>query len=365
MRGRVTWCKPASQRYKKKRTQPANVPALLLLVGLIIIVGLKLVAVDFSSNQAHSKRLPGNWPVTILQKALGDAIPGLEYPPVIEKQAVYKSTLDAFYSITGSDLRDPRTILSFELGAGTLVSLPVVSSPYPVLLPGEQEDLNRSYRPASPGLESGTVPGLTDEQGTKPVILIYHTHITESFLPSSQVLFSENMDLSVCRLGKELARLLQDQYGFTVIHHQQVFDQPRRFAYEKARPAIESLLQSHEQIHLVLDIHRDGVSRSSTTAELGGSPLGKILFVIGSLHQEFSSNLKFSLRLQQELEALIPGLSRGIRQQNFVYNQDLHPYSVLVEIGGHENSIEEALSSVPYLAEAVARAYLVFFETRE
>ena len=184
-------------------------------------------------------------------------------------------------------------------------------------------------------------------------------------MPSSQVLFTENMDLSVCRLGKELARLLREQYGFTVVHHQQIYDQPRRYAYEKARPAIEGLLQEQGPFDLVLDLHRDGVARASTTAQVGESPVGRILFVVGTLHQEFGTNLKFTMRLQQELESLIPGLSRGVRQQNFVYNQDLHPYSALIEIGGHENSIEEALLAVPYLAEAVARAGGAFFETRE
>ncbi len=367
MSGRISWYKPTPQRHRKKaRTLPATVPALLLLIGLIAITGLKwLAAVDYSCSVNPDQLAGGSWPVTVLQKALGEAIPGLEPPPVVEKQAVYKTALDAFYSITGADLRDPRTILNFELGAGSLVSLPALSPSSPATFPGGQEDLNRSYRQTPPASENGTGPGLTVKPGTGPVILIYHTHFTESFLPSSQVLFSEDMDLSVCRLGKELARLLQEQYGFVVIHHQQVYDQPRRYAYEKARPAIESLLQGQEQIGLVLDLHRDGVSRASTTAELGGSPLGRILFVIGSLHQEFGTNLKFTLRLQQELESLIPGLSRGIRQQNFVYNQDLHPYSVLVEIGGHENSIEEALRAVPYLAEAVARAYVAFFETEE
>ncbi len=339
-------------------------PALLLLITLITIVVLKcLMSVDYSCSVGPDQPADNTWPLAVLQKTLGNTIPGLDPPPVIEKQAVYGSALEMFCSITGVDLRDPRTILNFELGAGSLPSLPALSPSFPTAFSGEQEDLSRPY--SSAVVENEINPGLTFKAGTEPLILIYHTHITESFLPTSQVLFTENMDLSVCRLGKELAKLLQEQYGFTVIHHQQIYDQPRQYAYEKARPVIENLLQDQEQIGLVLDIHRDGVSRVSTTAELGDSIFGRILFVIGSKHKGFETNLKFTLCLQRELENLIPGLSRGVRQQNFVYNQDLHPYSLLVEIGGHENSIDESLRSIPYLAEAVARAYVAFFEAEE
>ncbi|NMA91870.1 MAG: stage II sporulation protein P [Firmicutes bacterium] len=306
---------------------------------------------------------PGSRRVAIMQRALGEAVPGLglNSPPVLKKEMVSRAVFDLFYYLTGTDPRDLCTVLNFELGAGSLVSLPVLSPPPPSSFSGKQQENESHYLSLPPALNWEN----TRRGGEKPVILIYHTHITESFLPSSRVLYTENMDLTVCHLGGRLAGILEEQYGFTVIHHRQVYDLPRRYAYEKARPAIESLLKEQGQVSLVLDIHRDGVARASTTAELGGETVGKILFVIGSGHKEYERNLEFTLHLQQELESLIPGLSRGVRQQEFVYNQDLHPYSTLVEIGGHENSMEEALGAVPYLAEAVARAYLAIFEMEE
>ncbi len=367
MPGRITWCRPGSRKHLKttKRTVPANLPALLLLIGLIAVVVSKLftsLACGYAGEPDSNGR--ADWRASFLQKALGEAIPGLERPPLIEKQTLARSALDLFHSVTGADPRDLRTVLNFELGAGSPVLLPVFSPTSSDEVPGGQERDNAHPSPSMPE-KNNTASEVTLNPGTGPVILIYHTHITESFLPTSRVLFTNNMDLTVCRLGKELAELLQIKYGFTVIHHREIYDQPRQYAYEKARPAIENLLNGREPINLVLDIHRDGVSRDSTTADLGEGPLGKILFVIGSNHPNFGTNLKFTLHLQRELEALVPGLSRGIRQQNFVYNQDLHPYSLLVEIGGHENSLEEVMKTVPYLAEAVARAYGNFFKTEE
>ena len=111
----------------------------------------------------------------------------------------------------------------------------------------------------------------------------------------------------------------------------------------------------------VIDLHRDGVARAKTTTTLGGKDLARILLVHGTRNPGGEKNLEFAMRLQYELEAVAPGLSRGILQQDFIYNQDLHPYAMLIEVGGHENSIDEALLSLPYLAEALARTYYIFF----
>ena len=32
----------------------------------------------------------------------------------------------------------------------------------------------------------------------------------------------------------------------------------------------------------------------------------------------------------------------------------------MIEVGGHENSLEEAERTIPYLAEAIARSYCIF-----
>ena len=47
---------------------------------------------------------------------------------------------------------------------------------------------------------------------------------------------------------------------------------------------IQSVLQEHSEIQMVLDIHRDGLQdkpENYTRAEVGGEPVAKILFVIG------------------------------------------------------------------------------------
>ncbi len=192
----------------------------------------------------------------------------------------------------------------------------------------------------------------------KPLLLIYHTHTSESFLPVSGEIYATDPKQTIVFLGAALAQTLQEDYGIPVLHHREVFDQPRGKAYQKASPVIEKILQQNPQIEVVLDLHRDGVSRKITTANISGRDIARILFVIETHHQGWSSNLRFALFLEDILQRRCPDISRGILKNVFAcYNQHLHPRSILIEIGGHENSKEELLGSIPYLAEVLGEAF--------
>ena len=50
------------------------------------------------------------------------------------------------------------------------------------------------------------------------------------------------------------------------------------------------------------------------------------------------------------MNELYPGLSKGIYKKggpgvNGVYNQDFSPYTILIEIGGYENTTNEVLNT--------------------
>lgn len=297
----------------------------------------------------------------LLQRMLADNIPGMAQPVLAENEELRGAVLDAFHSLTGVDPRDPRSILERELGAGVLISLPVLHPP-DGLQPDGNEDNESPVRPEEPEVQIPVFNPVFPFLGySEPVALVYHTHITETFVPTTGIRFSENLDRTVAILGKELVTLLQDQYGLPLLHHRGIYDLPRTPAYEKARPVIQELLAANPQLEMVIDLHRDGVLRGISTTTLNGVEVGKILIVIGTRHPGWESNLSFALRLQHELETVAPGLSRGIRRQNYGYNQDLHPNSILIEVGGHENTLEEASRAIPYLGEALARTYYVFF----
>ena len=298
----------------------------------------------------------------LLQRMLAGSIPGMEQPGLAENEEIRGAVLHAFYSLTGLDPLDPRSILERELGAGALISLPALHPPWGQQPGGEGDDEPPPPPPEEPDTPAPVFnPRFPFLGYSEPVMMIYHTHITESFEPSFGVRYSQNMDQTVARLGDELVRTLQDQYGLPILYHRGLYDLPRALAYKKARPVIQEILAENPPLDMVIDLHRDGVPREVTTITVNGAEVGKILIVIGTRHPNWESNLAAALCLHRELEVVAPGISRGVRQQNYGYNQDLHFNSILLEVGGHENTMEEALRTIPYLAEALARTYYRLF----
>lgn len=242
------------------------------------------------------------------------------------------------YPLEDNDLSEPELLLAVPRTA--VLSL--------------QEDKTGLYLEGSSKEESPMGVNFSSE---KPLVLVYHTHTTESFLPESGEAFTDNLEQTVVVLGAYLAEVLGRDFRIPVLHVREIFDIPRRYGYEKAGPRIQQILEENPQIQVVLDVHRDGVPRKITTTSMKGQETGRILFVVGSRHQTWPDNLRYALFLHEILEERYHGLSRGIRQQSYSYNQHLHSRSIIVEIGGHENSLEEVKRAIPFLAEAIAETF--------
>lgn len=354
-----------ASRQRKRRVKSAQYHKLKLILLLIaaVIFWPALPAPRPEAVRPEGVYAPQDDSVLfrLFKRALAGSVPGMEQPALAENEEVQRAVLNTLRAMTGWDLRDPRTILSRELGAGALLALPVLPPPNGSQPSGD----GNADQPVDPGDPEPAAPVFDPRFPfigySEPVALVYHNHITESFEPSSGKTFSLNLEETVAFLGEELVRQMQEQYGLPLIHHRGVYDQPRATAYEKARPVVKELLAENPQLNMVIDLHRDGVRREVTTVALNGAETGKILLIIGTRHPGWESNLAFAMGVHHVLETVAPGISRGVRRQNFSYNQDLHPQAILVEVGGHENTMEEALRAIPYLADALARTYYYFF----
>jgi stage II sporulation protein P len=72
-----------------------------------------------------------------------------------------------------------------------------------------------------------------------------------------------------------------------------------------------------------------------TTADINGHDVGKILLVVGSGHKEWQQNLAVATALNDNLQRIAPGISRGLKERkNLTYNQDLHPGALSGGSGG-------------------------------
>jgi len=240
---------------------------------------------------------------------------------------------------------DPRTFLSTQIpGMRSFRDL----SPPPEFV-NEEGSLPQVYPALLTSQETSFQGG--DFHGG---VFIYHAHTTESFVPTSGERFTTDLSQTVAFLGQELKLILEGDYGVPVLHDTTIHDIPRSQAYREARITAQARLDAAKEVRLVVDLHRDGVARRVSTAEINGEQVGKILLVVGSGHKDWQENMQNAKNLHEALERIAPGISRGISEKNLVYNQDLHPGALLVEVGGHENSLEEARRTLPYLARALA-----------
>ncbi len=285
----------------------------------------------------------------IFRRILGQVIPGLGQITAPQRSSAESGRAEDILTGTVSrlDPRDPWRIISTQIPyISELGYQPQVLVYKPQEAEGGSVETPRIIIPAN------TVPG-ADGGG----IIIYHTHTTESFVPTSGKDFTDNLELTVARLGTELARILMEKYNIPVVHNTKIHDYNRDASYRVALGTLRELLEKHPDAALVVDLHRDGVAKVISTAQIGGQSVGRIMFIVGSRHSNWQENNRKAEYLHQVLEEIAPGLSRGVRVVPLVYNQHLHTGSLLVEVGGNENSLEEAVRAIPYLAEALARYY--------
>lgn len=194
-----------------------------------------------------------------------------------------------------------------------------------------------------------------------PQILIYHTHSQERFADS------KDESQSVVGLGDELARLLQDTYGYRVLHHKGKYDLPDRDnAYSRAAPAVEQLLKDYPSIQVIIDLHRDGVAENTRLVEkVNGKDTATIMFFNGLSHTtaqgdisylynpNLADNLAFSFQLQLAAAEYYPGFSRFVYLKGYRYNLHYLPKSLLVEVGAQTNTYQEVCNAMGPLADVL------------
>lgn len=188
-------------------------------------------------------------------------------------------------------------------------------------------------------------------------ILIYHSHTSEAFVPTCGSAWSQDPGQTVARLGQVIVGTLTAN-GIAATQSSRSHDQPYNKSYAESRKTAKELLAAAPATLALIDIHRDGfgktaeVGRKATTAAINGKLAGQIMIVLSSAHPNWQDNSRVANDLHNLMEDKYPGLSRGILVRlNSTFNQDLHPGAILIEIGGHWNSLEEAIYGAELFAD--------------
>ena len=195
-----------------------------------------------------------------------------------------------------------------------------------------------------------------------PQILIYHTHSQEAFADS----VPGDESTSIVGVGKYLASILRERYGYNVIHFTESFDKESRdYAYGNSLPVIEKLLEENPDIEVVIDLHRDAMPEDRRLVmELQGRPTAQIMFFNGLSRTAkgeieylenpyLADNLAFSFQMQATCNEYYPGLARRIYLKAYRYNMHLCPKTLLIEMGAQNNTVEEMMNACDPLAHVL------------
>lgn len=193
---------------------------------------------------------------------------------------------------------------------------------------------------------------------SKPLVLIFHTHTTESYNPnrSPDGNFTTDYNKNIAKVGDEIKKELENKYGIATIHDITIHDLPsRQKGYEKSRPTVQAYLKKYPSIKIIIDLHRDaGTDVVKTTVKINNEKYARPMFVIGKKNPNYKKNEDLSLKINEQINSLYPGLSRGVLYKDARYNQDLSTKMVLIEIGSNLNSLDEAIRTGKLISKAVA-----------
>jgi stage II sporulation protein P len=372
---------------------------LFVLLGLGGMMQKSLAASPVQSMKGFAASVSGEF----FQSLLGMELPNMES---VEGSPFQTNRMAAFLLrfLTDMNANDPKSLLALEMPGmdrdnsvllrpgsgdpeapedhgpleagggqqpgGGLSDITGLPDPEESLQP--EVDTNPSSQTTSPepSPSEDNPPLLSDNHTTegRKVVFIYHSHNRESWFPE---LKSDQKDpssdtINVTLVGKRLAKQLES-LGVGSTHSSK--DYPTtvqgynwNYSYKYSLQTVRQALASNKQLKFFFDIHRDSQPRKITTATIKKKDYAQVYFIIGHRNPNWRENEDFANQIHERLEKDYPGLSRGVwgkaaANGNGEYNQSVAPDSVLIEIGGVDNTLEECYRTADVLAKIIAELY--------
>ena len=208
---------------------------------------------------------------------------------------------------------------------------------------------------------------------SSPKVLIVHTHGSESYSPDGEISYyddggdfmrSEDTNKNVVSLGEYLAELLTKK-GITTVHCSVMHDNMQyKDSFSRSEATIREYLIKYPSIKVVIDLHRDKIINSEghiirPVTLVDGKATAQVKCIVGSSWggeecPNWQKNLSLAIKLREKLNSLYTNVCRPPELRALSYNQELSPYSIMLEIGSCGNSYEEAYSAVEYISGSLA-----------
>lgn len=280
-----------------------------------------------------------------------------------------------FKHITRIDFTNPRTYLVSEIPLLGLLDITVLTGNVEGVSSDGKENGEAKEETPKPQIDvASRSTNFNDKplenvkiDAENPGVIIFHTHTTESFIPTPQYNYemmgdhrTTDRNFNVCSIGEEIKNYLEKYYGIGVAHDMTLHDYPSyEGSYSRSKPTVEKLIKKYQDTRFIIDIHRDAfpdddIARTKMVTNIRGDQAAKIMFVIGKSNPHWQENYYLALKLNQKMEELYPGLTKEILvKDRSIYNQDISNKLLLIEIGSECNTLEESLVSAKMVAKAL------------
>ena len=260
---------------------------------------------------------------------------------------------------------------SLPAGATPIIKADLSSASYYINTTNYTVDFDQVRKSAFPsGVRS---------QDQSPLVLVLHTHGTESyfedntnlsdfatdgiesfFLQNETVFRTSDPNKSVVQVGKVFSDTLNGlgipTLHCTVMHDADDFND----AYYNSAETVKKMLAQYPSIQYVIDLHRDSVVRGDSYVksytEIEGEASAQVMLVVGTnqngRHPNWKQNLVVATTFKDTLDSLFPSLSRALYLRTARFNQEFLPGCMLLEVGSAANTLQEAENAARYAAKA-------------
>ncbi len=393
-----------NSRAIKEKLVSGRTFSLLSISSMLFFITLGITSMIYQQSSASTMQSMKGLAASVSSGVFGDILE-MEVPAFqsnIESDAFTGKQMSMFLmrALTDINPSDPKSLLAGELpgmrindsflirsGVGTDTAVgpqdhaPIALDPMEgleedegteVILGEDDESIEPNQQPGpSEAPVSGGTKGNTVKEpaiGLPQVAFIYHSHNRESWYPEldGKSKDANSTTKNITLVGKRLADKLEEN-GIGAMHSNtdyptEITDYRWAYSYKYSKKTVKEALASSNDLKFIFDIHRDSQKRKYTTVDIDGKSYAQVYFIIGHKNPNWKKNEEFATKIHEEMEKNYPGISRGIWGKssatgNGEYNQSLASDSVLIEIGGVENTIEESYRTADVLAEAVAAIY--------
>lgn len=188
----------------------------------------------------------------------------------------------------------------------------------------------------------------------KPRVYIYNTHTNEGYLGDKIAGYDNEPGVILASL------ILQEKLNAkgiqTVVEERSAADYIKehnidyKYSYKATRVFLEDKLKEYNGYDLIIDLHRDALSKDLSTTTIDGKSYAKTLLV---MNKNFP-NVNIAQKLNEIFNSKYPTLSRGIYDKySDDFNQDLNSKVILLEVGGNNNTIDEVINTIDAVANSI------------